>query len=142
MADRQAYTTNNPPPAGYGEARTVKAYGGTTSIVTGDLSVGKTTALFRVPAGFTVVNLLVNASDMDTNGTPTLTLSIGDAGSGTRFLNASTVGQAGTSSYTGLVGSGLGFQYTTETEILLTATAGAATAAAGTITVFLAGFTV
>jgi hypothetical protein len=53
-----------------------------------DLATGNTVTLFRVPKGFTVTGFRVDATDMDTNGTPTITLSVGDGTSGGRFLNA------------------------------------------------------
>jgi hypothetical protein len=141
MADRQAYSTSNPPTTGYGEARTIKALGGATALVTGDLALNKTVALFRVPAGFTVTGLKVLATDMDTGGSPALVLAIGDSGDDDRLLTASNIGQAGTSNLSALVAAtGLLYQYTAETEIVLKATTAAATAAAGTITVALEGY--
>jgi hypothetical protein len=76
---------------------------------------------------------------MDTNGTPTLALSVGDAGSSTRFLSSSVIGQAGTSTQT-LASTGLLYEFTADTEIVVTATTGAATAAAGTLDLYLSGF--
>jgi hypothetical protein len=141
MADRQLYSTNNPPMPGYGEARTLKVYGGALALLTTDLALNRTVALFRVPAGFVVCDLKVSATDMDTNGTPTLTFKLGDTGDDDRLLAASTLGQAGTSSFTSLVATtGLLYQYTSETEILMTCSAAAATAAAGTLTVALIGY--
>ena len=137
MADRTAYT--QPQVGNQGFSRTMKTLGARVSLLTTDLAVGKTTAAFVVPKGFVVTGLIAVASDMDANGTPTLTLSVGDAGSGTRYLSASTIGQAGTSTQT-LASTGLLYENTAETEILITATAGAATAAAGTLDLYLSGF--
>lgn len=141
MADRQAYATSNPPTTGYGEARTLKALGGTVSLLTTDLALNRTVALFKVPAGFTVTDLRVLTTDMDTGGSPALTFSIGDSASQARLMAASNIAQTGTSNLAALVAStGLLYQYTAETEIWFTCTAAAATAAAGTITVALIGY--
>lgn len=137
MADRNAY--GQPQVGGQGFARTNKTFGARVALLTTDLAVGKTTAAFVVPRGFIVTGIIAVASDMDTNGTPTLTLSVGDAASGTRYLSGSTIGQAGTSTQT-LASTGLLFEHTADTEIVITATAGAATAAAGTLDLYLTGF--
>jgi hypothetical protein len=141
MADRQLYSTSNPPMTHYGHARDVKAYGGALSLLTTDLALNRTVALFRVPQGFTVTGLSVSTTDMDSNGTPTLTFKLGDTGDDDRLLAASTIAQTGTNNYTGLVPTtGLLYQYTAETEILFTCSAAAATAVAGTLTVVLFGY--
>lgn len=141
MADRQAYTTNNPPMTHYGHARDVKAYGGAIPLLTTDLALNRTVALFRVPLGFTVTGMSVATTDMDTGGSPALTFKIGDTGDDDRLLAASNIAQTGTNNYTGLVPTtGLLYQYTAETEILFTCSAAAATAAAGTITIVVFGF--
>jgi len=141
MADRQAYTTGNPPMTGYGEARTLKAYGGAIALLTTDLALNRTVTLFRVPAGFVVCDLKVTTTDMDSNGTPLLTFKLGDSGDDDRLLAASTIAQTGTNAYASLVATtGLLYQYTTETEIQFTCSAAAATAVAGTLTVALIGY--
>jgi hypothetical protein len=104
-----------------------------------DLVTGNTIGAFMVPAGFTVVGIIAVATDMD-SGTPALTLSVGDAASGTRYLNASTIGQAGTTTQT-LATTGLLFKNTADTEILITVTLQPATAVAGTVALYLDGFT-
>jgi len=136
MAD---FSLKTQPQIGQGLTNMVKTIGGSFAITTGMVAVGKTTALFNVPRGFVVTGIIAVATDIDTNGAPTLTLSIGDSGSGTRFLSASNIGQAGTSTQT-VASTGLLYAFTADTEIIVTATAGAATAAAGTLQVYLVGF--
>jgi len=98
---------------------------------------GNSVSAFRVPAGFTVTGINVTFPALDAGAT--LTMSIGDAASTTRFVNASTTARAG-GSVTAL-GGGSYFTYPTDTDILLTSTAAATTPAAGTITNFyLEGF--
>jgi len=122
-----------------GGARNQKVYGRRVNLAAADLATGAVVAAFRVPAGFTVTGIIAVASDMDTNGSPTLALSVGDAASGTRYLSSSTIGQAGTTTQT-LASTGLLFAYTADTDILVTATTGSATAAAGTLDLYLTGF--
>lgn len=85
-----------------------------------------------LPAGARIVLAVLEASDMDTNGSPTLTLNVGDSGDADRLFAASTVGQAGTVS-TAIAAAGDGYQYTTKTLLTGTAANNAATGAAGTI---------
>ena len=95
-------------------------------------STSDTLNFFDLPANARVVFAVLEASDMDTNGSPTLTLNIGDSGSASRLFSASTVGQAGTSSSALAVG-GQGYSYTSKTRITGTAANNAATGAAGTV---------
>ena len=137
MANRNDYTQ---PQAGLqGFARTGKVYGRRVNLATTDLALNATVAGFVVPRGFIVTGIIAVATDMDTNGSPTLALSVGDAGSATRFLSSSTIGQAGRSTQT-LASTGLLYEFTADTEIVITASTAAATAAAGTLDLYLVGF--
>jgi len=89
-----------------------------------------------MPKGARVVGGYLTATDMDTNGSPALTLNIGDAGSATRLFSGSTVGQAGTLSLEQTVG-GLDYQFTATTLIVGVAGVNAATGAAGSVTLCL-----
>ncbi|SLK03749.1 hypothetical protein [Novosphingobium mathurense] len=85
-----------------------------------------------VPAGARVVMAVLESTDMDTNGAPTLTIDVGDASDTNRIFAASTVGQAGTLS-TAIATAGAGYSYTDKTLITGVAAANAATGAAGTL---------
>lgn len=137
MTTRTDYTQPQAGPQGF--ARTMKSFGRRVAMAAADLVTAQVVKAFVVPAGFVVTGIIAVASDMDTNGTPTLALSVGDAGSGTRYLSSSTIGQAGTTTQT-LATTGLLFSNTVDTEILVTATTGSATAAAGTLDLFLTGY--
>ncbi len=137
MAPRIAYT--QPQVGGQGFARTKKVLGGAFALVAADLALAAQTAIIRVPAGFTATSLYASATDMDTNGSPTLALSIGDSGSLVRLLSSSTIGQAGTSTST-IATTGLYYTFAVDTDIIVSATVAAATAAAGTLTAYLEGF--
>lgn len=92
-----------------------------------------------VPAGFRLVLAVLESTDMDTGGSPSLTINVGDSGDADRIFAASTVGQAGTLS-SALATTGAGYQYTTKTLITGVANANAATGAAGTLYLTLIGF--
>lgn len=85
-----------------------------------------------VPADARVVFAVLEATDMDTNATPTLALNVGDAGDADRLFAASTVAQAGTLS-SAIATTGAGHKYDDSTLITGTASTGAATGAAGTV---------
>lgn len=85
-----------------------------------------------LPAGARVVLAVLESTDMDTGGSPSLTLNVGDSGDADRLFAASTVGQAGTLS-TAIAVTGAGYSYTSETLITGVANANAATGAAGTL---------
>lgn len=88
--------------------------------------------LFWVPAGAVVVAYSLRATDMDTNGSPTLTFDIGDSADEDRLLAASNVGQAGTLTTT-MIATGHLYKFTALTQIRAYVATAAATAAAGTL---------
>ena len=85
-----------------------------------------------LPAGARVLAATLEATDLDTNGTPTLAINVGDSGSGTRYFSASTVGQAGTASVASAV-AGLHYKNTSKTLVTGAPSANAATGTTGTI---------
>lgn len=87
---------------------------------------------FDLPAGARVLLAVLESTDMDTNGAPTITLNVGDSGSATRLFSASTVAQAGTLS-SAIAVAGHGHKYTAKTRITGVAQANATTGAAGTV---------
>jgi hypothetical protein len=95
-------------------------------------STSDTLNFFDLPAGSRVLFAVLEADDMDTNGTPLLALNIGDAGSAARLFSASTVGQAGTLS-SAIATAGAGVSFTSKTRITGTASTNAATGAAGSV---------
>lgn len=147
-----AYRKDWPQPqhGGQGYVGTIKAFGKRITIVPGDLVAGGQVGAFTLPANTLVIGMLVTATDMETSGSPTLQLSVGDAGLGNRFLNASTIGQTGGNAiallqpgatFTAMATTGVLYRTTVDTEIIVQASAPATTAAAGTIDVYLAGVT-
>lgn len=123
--------SNNGPIATHGPAGNVKvAYASITC--TAAPATTDTLNFFYLPKGARALYWILEASDMDTNGSPTLTLNIGDSGSAARIFSASTVGQAGTAAVSTAVG-GLAYSYTSKTLVTGVAQANAATGAAGTV---------
>lgn len=92
----------------------------------------------NVPKGFRVMGACIESTDIDTNGTPTVTLNIGDSGDADRLFAAVTVGQAGTLS-TALATTGHGHLYTEDTLITGAIPTGPATGATGTLYLSLWG---
>jgi hypothetical protein len=80
-----------------------------------------------------VIDAYLEATDMDTNGTPTLAFNIGDAGDADRLFAATTAGQAaGVTRMTAV--TGFGHRYDAKTLITGAPSTNAATGAAGTLT--------
>ena len=88
--------------------------------------------LFFLPKGAVVVSATIAATDMDTNGAPTLAFDVGDDSDEDRIFAASAVGQAGTLS-TAIARTGFLYKYTADTAIKVYVQAVSATGAAGTL---------
>ena len=135
MAYRKDWGQPQVGPMGF--AGTQKVCGRVVTLSATDLVTGNTVGAFKVPAGFTVTGIIAVPTDMDSGAA--LTLSVGDAASGTRYLNASTMGQAATT-VTTLATTGLLFLNTADTEILVTCTLQGSSSVAGTLALYLIGF--
>lgn len=123
--------------AGHGLGGNVKALNYVIS-ATAALTTADILNFGYAPAGFRCLWAFLEADDLDTNGTPTLTLNVGDASDADRLFAASIVGQAGTASSAPAV-TGVNYLYTAKTLITGAPAANAATGAAGTITLTLVG---
>lgn len=137
MADRTAYDTTDPIVTP-GMAGKLTAIGGAITIATGDLALNATTGLFKVAKGFNVVHLIGKITDVDTGGSAALVFDIGVTGNTNLFVAASTAGQAGGA--VSLSTEGIGYHFDADGEVFMTATTAAATAAAGTLTLYLIGY--
>lgn len=100
--------------------------------------VGDRSYCFKLPQAATIVDAILACDDCDTNGTPTLALTVGDVGDTARIITTSTVGQTGgvvRSNLNGSVSYGLNYSYVADingVDIFVRVSASAATAAAGT----------
>jgi hypothetical protein len=92
----------------------------------------------KVPKGAEIAWVMLYPTDLDTNGTPLVTLSIGDTGDDDRLLTANTAGQTGAVVGPTIATTGFGYRYTAETLISVKVKAIPATAAAGTINYLVA----
>lgn len=106
--------------------------------VTAALTTADVLQFGYLPQYARVVDATLKASDLDTNGTPTIALNVGDAGDADRLFAASTVGQAGTVARMS-VATGFGYRYDTAGGTMITGapSTNAATGAAGTIELFV-----
>lgn len=91
----------------------------------------------KVGKGFTLGLAVLSSSDIDTNGSPTITIDVGDASDTNRIFAASDVGQAGTLS-SAMATAGHLYEYTADTTIYGTI-ANTATGATGTVKLTLIG---
>lgn len=126
-----AYTAKTPAktPAGFA-GKVIREYW--TVTCSAAPSTSDTINFGYVPAGARIMSAILKCSDMDTNGSPTITLNVGDSGSASRIFSASTAAQVGTVDST-MNASGRFYLYTTQTLITGVAQANAATGASGTI---------
>jgi hypothetical protein len=93
-----------------------------TATLTAALALNDTIDMVKMPAGATIVDMILYSTDLDTS--TSLTYNLGDAGSAARFLSASTVGRAGGFvEISGMVAATLGYTFTAETTIVLTVAA-------------------
>lgn len=113
-------------------------FGGNVKVAFGEVvcTAAPTTSdpleFFELPAGARVLSAVLEADDLDTGGSPSITLNIGDAGSANRFFAASTVAQTGAAA-SATAATGILHRYTDRTLITGVAAANAATGAAGNI---------
>ena len=87
---------------------------GSPTLANGDTIVGPT-----VPAGTTVTSVLVDTDKLDGGGSPAIVFKVGDATTANRYINASTVGQAGGYQVPNING-GTGYVPATDTPVILT----------------------
>ena len=106
--------------------------GGSQSVIayaeynlTAALALNDVVNMMWVPAGAIITNVRLGGDQLDTGGTPTLTLDVGDASSATRFVSTSNVAQTGTVGSTAVNF----YQYTADTRIQVKAHAAPATGA-------------
>ena len=127
------------PRVGQGHSRVVISRQAKIACTTAMVAVSQIVNVCWMPKGAVLLAARIASDDMDSNGTPTLAWHLGDSGSASRIFSASTVSQAGTLSLA-FQPAALGYKWTADTLLFLTASTGAATAVAGNITVVLEYF--
>src|SRR6185295_13891763 len=73
--------------------------------------------MIKVPAGARIIGWTLGSDDIDSNGAPAVTLSLGDGASTARYVSASTIGQTGAAPVNALLKTGYGFLYTVDDTI-------------------------
>lgn len=96
------------------------------------LALGDVIQMMKIPAGATVVDVILSATDLDTGGTPALSLEVGDGADTDRFITATGVGGTGGHARAN-THTGHGFTYGNEDTIDVRVAAAAAAFAPGAI---------
>lgn len=96
------------------------------------LAAADTVTCMTIPANAYLVDLVLECTDIDTNGTPTVVLDVGIASNDDLFIAASTIGQAGGVARCNVAGA-LQYTSTSDYTIIVTVDTVAATKAAGTL---------
>lgn len=118
-----------------GFARTKKVFGNLVTLIAADVVLNAQVAVLRIPRGFMLTSWVGTIGDLDTGAT--LMLAVGDAANNARFLAANAIGQAGGAlPALALTGAALPYEFTDDTDILVTATV-AAVALGPTPTVYI-----
>jgi hypothetical protein len=117
---------------GHGFGGNVKVSYGEVAF-TGTITTADSATILNLPVGAIVIGSVIDADDLDTNGTPTITLNLGDAGSANRYFAASTVAQTGAAA-SATAATGILWTVTAgNTAVVLAVAANAATSAAGSV---------
>ena len=112
-----------------GQASTVYAEVALTTA----LLINDTIQMIPIPNGARVIEWQLGADDLDSNGAPLITLSLGDTGSAARYVSASTIAQTGAAPVNASLKTGFGNLYTADDMLTITVAAAPATWAAGTV---------
>lgn len=100
---------------------------------TGTITTADSATILNLPVGAVVIGAVLEADDLDTGGSPAITLNLGDAGSASRYFAASTVAQTGAAA-SATAATGLLWQVTAgNTAVVVAVAANAATSAAGSV---------
>lgn len=111
----------------------IQAIRGTYSI-SAALALNDVIEICKLPARHVIVDAILDTDDLDTNGTPLITLSVGTATTANLLINASTIGRTGGIARMDQAGGARLAEADTDTVIRITVAAAPATgAASGTI---------
>lgn len=92
-----------------------------------------------LPPNAVITDAILVASDMDTGGSPALTINVGTAATAGLFFAASTAAQTGTTD-AAMAAAGRGYMTTAKTAVIGAAGTNAATGAAGTLRLIVMGY--
>lgn len=109
-----------------------------TQTIATALTASDVIEMIKVPAGARVIDCILVAGDLDTGATPAIVLEVGDGDDRDRWIDGSTVGQAGGVARNN-VATGVDHTYATDDTVdvfVLTAPQTGATGVVVTLTVF------
>lgn len=120
---------------------------GASYSITANPTANDTLYMLQLPAGYKLLDGWLLASDIDTNGTPTIEMDVGIVGDTTKFLNSGVLNGTAVTNYTiqggskiPLLVSALPYSPSSATDLIITFTGAAATFAAGNIALVVQGF--
>lgn len=87
--------------------------------------------MVKIPAGAKILDIVLTSTDIDTNGSPTVVLDVGDGSDTDRFIDGSTIGRTGGVERLNAHAGHL-YEYTADDTIDVLIQAGPATGAVGT----------
>lgn len=117
---------------GHGLGGNVKVSYGEVAF-SGTITTSDSATILNLPVGAIVLGAVLESDDLDTGGSPSITLNVGDAGDADRYFAAATVAQSGASS-TAVAVTGLLWTVTAgNTAVVVAVAANAATSAAGSV---------
>ena len=117
---------------GHGFGGNVKVSYGEVAF-TGTITTADSATICNLPVGAIVIGATLEADDLDTGGSPTITLNVGDAGSANRYFAASTVAQTGAAAAATAATGLLSTVTEGNTAVRVAVAANAATSAAGSV---------
>lgn len=91
-----------------------------------------TIEMFTLPLGAVLTDMMLDADDLDTGGSPAILLQVGDGTTADKFLAANSVAQAGGVARMDKKGN-IGVLLAADTKIVVKVSTGPATGAVGTI---------
>jgi hypothetical protein len=89
------------------------------------LNTGDVITMMTIPTNATITGVTLDVDKLDTGGSPAIKLNVGDGTVANRFINQTTVGQAGGYQVPNINGA-VGNQYQANTPILVTVQTGSA----------------
>lgn len=128
------------PVSGVGLGGRVMKHARAEFTTTAALALNDIVDLFDLPPHARVQSGYIKSTDMDTNGSPTITFNVGITGTAGLFFASSTAPQAGTVDRT-MAATGVDYVTTAKTRVKLVVNAGPATGVAiGTVVVVIGYF--
>lgn len=88
--------------------------------------------MMTIPAGATILDVILDSDDLDSNASPTIKFDVGDGTTAARFIAASTVPQAGGVAHASVAAS-TDYTYSANTPLYVKVNTAAATFQAGTV---------